>query len=411
VAKYVAQSQPSSIDLVVFNSSGARVKRVTPAELDGELRAVLYRGATSFAVLDNLQAPAADRCLVFSDGVATIDARPRFDAGCEVFAITSAADADRGLLQRLTGGVASAVLSLRSQAEAEVLARLQGQAPRVVQVRGEDGRALRFVTLDGGPAGWSVITEVPVSGNIIVRIAGLGSDLVDRSYAPGWCAARASTAPARCGPPTASPRSRPKTALTRSSSRCRAASPWPAPPCRSWCSKIGRLRRGRDRAAVQLPEGVDGGVSRGEGEHERERRELQDQRIDEVARRWSEVVDWWKTDFDARAKKEADRLRSVVAAPAPPPPARGTASWREESENSRSAVVALQAESLEAVTVTGLRGSSRSSMQTSRASVTTADIEIAMKEWDVARPYIAALNAARPWRDRPRAGRPGAPVR
>src|SRR6185295_7254677 len=201
--------------------------------------------------------------------------------------------------QRLTGGVASAVLSLRSQAEAEVLARLQGQAPRVVQVRGEDGRALRFVTLDGGPAGWSVITEVPVSGNIIVRIAGLASDLVDRSYAPVvvrgagfdgagalWAADRVAALSAEDGA---------HAQFVAMSRRFSVAS-----PAMSFLvlEDPGDYVEAGIAPPSNYPKESMAEYREMKAEHERERRELQDQRIDEVARRWSEVVDWWKTDFD-----------------------------------------------------------------------------------------------------------------
>lgn len=392
LAKYIAQSKPSSIDLVVFNSSGARVKRVTPAEVDTGLRAVLYRGATSFAVLDKLDAPAADRCLVFSDGIATLDARPNFDAGCEVFAITSAADADRGYLQRLTGGVAGAVLQMRTQTEAEILARLAGQGLRVVQARSEDGRALKFVSLDGGPSGWSVITEVPVSGNIILRIAGLGSDLVDRTYAPGvvrgagfdgagalWAADRVAALSAEDGA---------HAQFVAMSRRFSVASP---------AMSFLVLEAAQDYVDAEIlppsnyPKELMAEYRELKAEHDREWRELDDDRIYEVARRWNAVVDWWKTDFDPNAKKQAVRQRSAGVA-APPPPARAEARPGEAAD-----ALQYQSEMLEAVTVTGFRASLQSSVNVSRAAgVATRDIEIAMKDWDVARPYITALNAARP---------------
>ncbi|HKU90741.1 MAG TPA: VIT domain-containing protein [Steroidobacteraceae bacterium] len=394
LASHVAQSKPSSIDLVVFNSSGARVRRVTAAALDAELRGVLYRGATSFAVLDRLNAPPADRCLVFSDGVVTLDARPRFDPGCEVFAITSAPGADRGYLQRLTGA-ADAVLQLRTQSAAEILARLQGQGPRVVQVRGEDGRALKFVTLDGGPAGWSLISEVPVSGNVIVRIAGLGSDLVDRSYAPGavragrfdaagalWAADRIAALAAEDGAHAQF------VALSR---RYSVASP---------AMSFLVLEDAQDYVEADIappsnyPKELMAEYRELKAEHDRARRELEDARLDEVATRWSKVVDWWKTDFDSRANPKAEK-KSVASAPGAVDAITAEDIGRFPD---RGAAEALQRQSelLEEVTVTGLRGSMRQSVNAIRAATVASDIEIEMKEWNVERPYIRALNAAAP---------------
>ena len=391
LARYVSKSKPSSIDLVVFNSSGARVKRVTPAGLDAELRAVLYRGATSFAVLDKLRVPAADHCLLFSDGVATIDARPRFDPGCEVFAVTSAPDADRGYLQRLTG-TADAVLQLRTQSEAEILARLQGQGPRVVQVRGEDGRALKFVTLDGGPAGWSLISEVPVNGNVIVRIAGLGSEFVDRTYAPGavragsfdgagalWAADRVAALSAEDGA---------HAKFVAMSRRFSVASP---------AMSFLVLEDAQDYVEAELvppsnyPKELMAEYRELKAEDERARRELEAGRLDHVAGLWSEVVDWWKTDFDARARREAQKeMASSAPAAAGVGPAEDVGRFPD-----RVAAEASQ-EDLDEVTVTGFRGNMRQSMNVVRTAAGSNDIQIEMKDWEVARPYIDALNAAAP---------------
>jgi tetratricopeptide (TPR) repeat protein len=122
-------------------------------------------------------------------------------------------------------------------------------------------------------------------------------------------------------------------------------------------------------------------------EHERERRQLATERLDEVARRWAAVVDWWKTDFDPQAKKASDRERPPNGPV--PSPARAETPGRP----AETVVDAIQAEE---IMVTGLRGSLRESMNLSRTAIGTRDIQIEMKEWDVARPYIAALEAAAP---------------
>jgi vault protein inter-alpha-trypsin-like protein len=384
LANYIAQAKPASIDLVLFNSSGARLRHLSGEELSAALREVVYRGATSFAVLGELDAPAADLCLMFSDGVATLDARADFDPGCEVFAITSAADADRGFLQRLAGGRADAVLQMRARTHKEILARLAGGGPRVVQARGTDGRALNFAALDGGAMGWSVITERPVSGDVILRIAGLGSAPVERRYAPVaartarfdgaaalWAADRVALLAAEDGA---------HEEFVELSRRYSVASPGLsflvleaaldyveadiAPPPNYPAERLAEYR--------EIKAAYDDAW-----------REAQSGRLDRVVESWQEVVDWWNTDFDPRARKGAAEKNGPAGAP---------------FRSRRGGGGGSGAEELEEVTVTGLRASMNTSMDVSRmaAGVSMSDIEIWMEEWNVVRPYIQALDAAAP---------------
>ena len=242
---------------------------------------------------------------MFSDGVATIDSRPELALDCEVFAITSAADADRGYLQRLAGGAAAAVLQMRTQSEKEILARLAGAGPRVVQARTEDGRPLRFVALDGGEAGWSVITEEPVSGAVILRIAGLGRELVDRSYAPAvarsarfdaagalWAADRAALLGAKDGA---------HAEFVTLSRRFSVAGPG---------LSFLVLEDPRDYVEADIAPPSNYPKEKmviyldARAEHDAERRKAEAERLDVVMERWKDVVDWWHTDFDPKAAKK-----------------------------------------------------------------------------------------------------------
>ena len=137
--KYLAQAKPASIDLVIFNSSGARVRRAAPGEIAGILRGVLYRGATSFAVLEKLEAPEADTCLVFSDGVVTIDARRDFKPGCQRLGDNVGA----GCRRRIPGAADAPERRRGSStrppaAKRKFLSRSRPGA-RVIEARGEDG--------------------------------------------------------------------------------------------------------------------------------------------------------------------------------------------------------------------------------------------------------------------------------
>ena len=384
--KYLARSQPSAIQLVIFNSSGASARGVAAADLNVALQNVEYRGATSFAVLETLQLPAAETCLIFTDGVATIDRRPDFRPGCQLFAITSADDPDFGFLRRLTAGVSGAVLQLRSQTEQQLLSRLMGAGARVIEARGEDGRDLRFTALGAGPSGWSVITESPRQGGVILRIAGLGDEVVERRYAP-WAAptrdfdaAGALWATDNVARLAAEDDS--QAAFIDLSRRFSVASP------------------GLSFLVLEDPSDyVDAGIEppanyparlladywKYRAEADEERRDAKDERLDEVLDAWEEVVDWWVTRFDPGAKKKiaqsdtplASRVRGDASAPA------AAAAPAEE-------MAEISDERVERVIVTGIRASLRTAEELRRDGV----IGIRIAEWDVQRPYIQVLNAA-----------------
>jgi len=401
LAKYLAQSKPASIDLVLFNSSGARVRRVMAGQLDAALREVTYRGGTSFAVLQKLPAPSADVCLVFSDGVATIDARRDFDPGCEVFAITSAVDADRAFLRRLTGGAASAVLQLGRQAEKEILARLAGGGPRVVQARSEDGRALRFTSLDGGESGWSVITEEPVTGDVILRIAGLGSELVERRYATAvtrkarfdaagalWAADRAAALAAEDGAHVEF------VALSRQFSV--------ASPGMSFLV----LEDAQDyvNADISPPANLPAEMLEEyrelKAEHDQQRKQAESERLATVMQRWREVTGWWNTKFDQKAQKKIAEKAPVPTRAASAPAANAAGVDAITAEDIGRFPEPDDSEVLQRIVVTGVRRSLNVSMDVKRDAIgmidSSSSIEIELGKWDLKRPYIEALNAAAP---------------
>ncbi len=416
LGKYLAQSQPAAIDLVVFNSSGARVQRVAAPEIDSALRDLVYRGGTSFAVLEGLAAPDADQCLMFTDGVATIDARRDFEPGCEMFVITSAKDADRGFLQRLAGGVPGAVLQLGTQAEAEILARLKGGGPRVVQARTQDGRALKFTSLDGGADGWSVITEAPASGDIVLRIAGLGG-VTERRYPVGWVHnARFDAAGALWAADYAARLASDDgehAAFVELSRRFSIAGP-------GLSFLVLEAARDYVEAGIEPPANYPDEWRQEYRELESrralDRRRAESARLAEVRELWGDVKSWWRTRFDPNAPRKnfpknqrmvtaRTAIQGVAAAPASagaaapsPRPAEGnvdaiTAEDIGRMPARRVAESLQRSESLEEVSVTGVRRWFGNLFGGNR-EVQERPVAVDLAEWSVKRPYIQALNDA-----------------
>ncbi len=181
---YIAKAKPDAIRLIKFDSSGADMANVAdvPA-LTKAIKATHYGGGTSFAGLDKALLAGADTCLLFSDGIATLDPRDSFAPPCRLFSIVSTREADRGFLgsrARRAGGDLIDLMSLKIPEATDRMTRAQ---PSIVSVSDSQGNRIETATLDSGADGWRLIGEAPDSGDVIVKIAGIGKSLVERRYA------------------------------------------------------------------------------------------------------------------------------------------------------------------------------------------------------------------------------------
>ncbi|MFC4311254.1 VIT domain-containing protein [Steroidobacter flavus] len=361
VTRYIQASRASAIEVVLFNSSGATVESFPSAEaVETRLRRVVYRGATSFAMLQAAKVPEADTCLLFSDGIATIDTRQTFAPKCNLFAVTSASDADIGYLAHVMKRSADAVLRLDRNSTDEVLTRLSYETPAVVDVRDSSGAALLFASLPAPRGQLAVVGEAPAAGDIFVRIAGSGSEVVERRYQVGPAPVRFDGA----GALWAADRVTQLAALERRkelrsvSRRFNVASPHMAfivlegpadyiqariaPPNtfpKEWRAEYEEMKKAADES----------------------RRERREQHLAHVINQWEDQKSWWAKDFDptARSSEGGSRRESVFSPSAPG--------------------------DLAEIAVTGMRRSS--------SAENGAVIELA--PWKPSRPYLKALDAAK----------------
>ena len=176
--RYLATLPGAKIEVVSFNSGATpRCAQYAAGAAARHPCALKYRGATSFGVGARASSTPADVCLLFSDGVATVDARPEPRLGCTLFADHQrASDADRGyleLLARLNGG-ACCRSARRADESAHAL------RPRRASSRCVPRTAARCVLRRWTPAarGWALVAEAPASGDLI------GADRWHR--APAW---------------------------------------------------------------------------------------------------------------------------------------------------------------------------------------------------------------------------------
>ncbi len=182
VERYLGQVKPRRVDLILFDSGTVERKTLAASAVAAALKVVTYGGATSFEKLSKVSLEGADTCLLFSDGISTLEKASTFQPACTLFAITSTREADRGFLDaraRRTGGE---TIDLAQRSIDDVLTRLTRRVPRVVDVRSESGDAVDYTLLDGGVSGWRIIGEAPNSGALIVKLTGIGPGITEQRY-------------------------------------------------------------------------------------------------------------------------------------------------------------------------------------------------------------------------------------
>lgn len=313
VRDYISGAKPRSIELVAFNSSGARRITVgTAAAAASWLKGLTYRGATSFAAIAG-DVPT-DHCLLFSDGQVTIDRAARFNPSCRVDTITSAGDADRAWLGHVATEHGGHGLFL-DENSAPVLADLRAGGGSVIGVTSA-GRALPFVPLAAPMGQWRVLARAPAAGDVVIRYAN-GTSITRRvsGREMAFDGEGALIARDRLALLGATEQRTDYVALSR---RYGIASP-------SLAFVVLETPRDYVTADVAPPADYPAG-DRAEyaglkKEADRDRKEARDDRLNEVVDAWNDEVEWWMATYRPGAPtKRPFRRGNAMAAPAPPPP-------------------------------------------------------------------------------------------
>jgi tetratricopeptide (TPR) repeat protein len=407
---YLQRTRPGRIELIFFD--GSLVERVTVATPEAAAAAVAatgYRGASSFAVLSRIPIEA-QACLLFSDGLVTIDRRDAFRPACPIFAISSAPDADRAWLGALAKASGGAAVQLDSGNSEDVLGRLTGAAPRVLAVRTAAGAPIDFTLLDAPENGWRLIGPMPVSGSIVVRLAGAEGRTVDRVYdagdgeAPRLNGAGALWAAERLALRAASDDSG-RDELVAFAKRHRVAGP-------DISFIVLETPEDYARAGIEPPLAFTAAkravYDRFLAEKFREEREAQGKRLKTVLAAWDEQKEWWNRRFDPNAqpahRPDQERRNEasepmVMPLPAPMEPPAPVQAEPSAEESIGDLPASEAGDGSESIVVTGsrVRGPRESGSLSGRgneAGGTAASIETI--SWSPDRPYLKALAAAPP---------------
>jgi tetratricopeptide (TPR) repeat protein len=356
VSRFLERAKPTAIDVVLFNSSGVTVEtRNTAAAVSELLKGVVYRGGTSFAVLQSARIAPASMCLMVSDGIATVDRRDGFKPDCDLIALSGAPDADVGYLARLMSRSPSDVLRLNGRTPDELLARLYSESPGIVDVRDAQGAALPFTPLPGPRGRIAAVGMAPPSGEIVVRVSD-GAKITERRYTVDSASAAFDGAGALWAADQvirlAAADS--KKQVLEVSRRYEVASP-------HLSFVVFESPRDYANADLTLPKRYPtkwrNEYFDAKAERQEALKEERASRLEEVTKRWEDQKKWWATQFDPSA---------------PPRSKPSTGAYgRDGGVNA----------DLQEIVTTGTRGVAQGA-------------QIELEPWNVNRPYIKVLNAA-----------------
>lgn len=423
---YLDRVRPERAEMIFFDSGGAeRVRLDGPDDVARALRGIRYLGGSSLAVLAG-QRIEADACLLFTDGLVTVDRRDSFRPDCPVFPVSTAVEADRAWLGAVAAASGGEALQLDEANGAQVLERLLGAAPRVLGVRTAAGAALDFTLLEAPENGWRLIAPAPAEGGIVVRLSGPEGG-TDRVYAlpagdvPELPGAGSLWASERLSLLAASDESD-RDSLVAFARRHSVAGP-------EISFLVLELVEDYVRSEIEPPAGF---AQEKRQEYDRliaakraNEQRLQAARFDTVLAAWEKQKLWWARPFDPNARPKrpvADRQRNNAPAPPPAvvrvpvpepmpvPPAEpagdvegmiesgqpGADDGSQQITVTGSRVRQPNLESATPVTVIGGDAVNElPALRSTRAnSAKGGGIEVA--KWAADRPYLEALAAARP---------------
>ncbi|WGM40084.1 VIT domain-containing protein [Caulobacter sp. NIBR1757] len=172
LTRYLSEAKPANIELVTF-ASDAPVRRgfTSAAEVETALKAVRYNGATSLAGVLERAEPAADVCLLFTDGRITLDAWKAQRLRCTLVTVSTAPDADPARLSALARRSDGFHIDLAGADPAVAVGRLSSLRRVVEDITDASGEPLEAVVLrDEGGAFRIVGLAQP--GEVVVKLRG-----------------------------------------------------------------------------------------------------------------------------------------------------------------------------------------------------------------------------------------------
>ena len=264
-----------------------------------------YRGGTSYAGLAGVKVAPGTPCLLFSDGRPTIDGQGQ-GLPCAARAVTSGPEADRALLNELTG---NAPVELDTKNHAAALSRLLGAGSPVARLTDDAGRALDHAVLEAAPGAWRIVGRMPDSGGLRLTLANgetrsyrAATPVTPMFSGPGalWAARRLAAIGDDAGPDE-------RIAFAR---RYSVANPQAAFVV---LETPADYARSDIEPPASYPKDLRAQFDRLRADQALQKEARQKQLGQQVRQTWDEVVKWWETKYDPDAAPKRDVPRPVAA--------------------------------------------------------------------------------------------------
>lgn len=172
-----AALDPGAVEFVGFDADIAEVSRHADAVALGyQLSSLSYAGGSSLAAL--AKAPPlteAGLCLMFYDGLATVERQADFDPNCRLQILSSVPGANAAKLSALArkyGGEFHFISAATDQAA--LVAQITSGAPVLQAIRGVGGKALPFIPLPAPDGYWAAVIKSQRDLKLTVRLAAGG---------------------------------------------------------------------------------------------------------------------------------------------------------------------------------------------------------------------------------------------
>jgi Vault protein inter-alpha-trypsin domain len=315
---YLEAAKPGAIDIVSYSTGAPAVARFSDGvQAAQHLGQISYRGGTSFRGLDDLKLDAADQCLLFSDGAATLDTDAEFRPDCRLSVITSVREANGVKLGRIARATRGQFLRLTKDNGAGLLARLMKPAITVVDARDDGGRRLPFRALEAPDGGWLVVGRMPDYGQVHLLITGLSKGVSERIYEGDRQsfaksnAAGAIWAAERVEQLADNP-------LKREEMRAIALSHQVASPTMAFLvlESVSQYLSADIKPPVGFSKEWMEEYREAQRDQAARKKEARAERLSFVVERWAERKEWWNTKFVVPARARKPQVQNEAAADA-----------------------------------------------------------------------------------------------
>ncbi|MFC4293114.1 VIT domain-containing protein [Sphingorhabdus arenilitoris] len=173
----ISALNPAGIEFIAFDADAVEISgQADSAALGNELDAVRYSGGSGLGALAKNQPEAeAEICLMFYDGLATVDRKAEFDPNCRLHIFSSVPAANTARLSAMARQYGGQFHAIASNGDlAAVIAKLTSGRPILQAIRGERGKALPFITLPAPDGYWAAVIKSQRDTKLDVRLAAGG---------------------------------------------------------------------------------------------------------------------------------------------------------------------------------------------------------------------------------------------